>query len=242
MSESGTFWAVLGISVTTAFIHTLTGPDHYLPFIVLAKSRKWSLKKTLGLTFVSGLGHILSAVILAVVFHYFSQRLSEWTHDGLNETRGSLAAWMLTVLGSIYILWGLVRLFRKDRHPHTHPHIHEDGTVHSHPHEGTQSHIHLHGDDDHRLLLVWSLFIIFVLGPCEALLPILAAASAVNVTCLYCSTLLFSAATILAMMSAVTVGFYGLRRLSSPLIERYSHVIAGLMIALCGIGMIFFGL
>jgi len=29
------------------FIHTLLGLDHYLPFIVLGKARKWSYPKTL---------------------------------------------------------------------------------------------------------------------------------------------------------------------------------------------------
>ena len=35
--------------VTAAFIgflHTLLGPDHYLPFIVMGKAKKWSMLKT----------------------------------------------------------------------------------------------------------------------------------------------------------------------------------------------------
>ncbi len=240
--ENATFWTVIGLSATTAFVHTFTGPDHYLPFIVLAKSRKWSLKRTLGLTFVSGLGHILSAIALAAVFSLLSGYLSEneswanWTE----ETRGSLAAWLLTILGTIYMIWGIYRLIH--HHSHTHPHLHSDGTIHTHPHEEIDEHAHLHGDDDHRLLLVWSLFIIFVLGPCEALLPILAASSTVSRLCLYSSTVLFSLVTILTMLTAVTIGYFGVRFLRLKWLERYSHILAGLMIALCGIGMIFFGL
>ena len=37
---------LLGTASTIGFIHTLIGPDHYLPFIVLSKARNWSTKKT----------------------------------------------------------------------------------------------------------------------------------------------------------------------------------------------------
>lgn len=239
MTETPTFWALLVISLTTAIVHTLAGPDHYLPFIVLAKSRKWSLRKTLILTFVSGIGHVASAVLLAVVFSFFGERLTIFSHDGVNQARGSLAAWLLVILGSVYMLWGFYRLYR--HRSHVHPHIHADGTIHTHQHEAVEQHAHLHGDRDHRLLLGWSLFIIFVLGPCEALLPIMAAAVTVNTACLYCSTILFSVVTILTMVFAVTLGYFGLHLLTSPWVERASHVIAGALIALCGFGMIFFG-
>ena len=32
-------------ALATAVIHTIAGPDHYLPFIAIAKSRNYSLKK-----------------------------------------------------------------------------------------------------------------------------------------------------------------------------------------------------
>ncbi|MCK7539173.1 MAG: hypothetical protein MZV63_53745 [Marinilabiliales bacterium] len=32
-----------GTAVTIGFIHTLIGPDHYLPFIVMGEARKWSI-------------------------------------------------------------------------------------------------------------------------------------------------------------------------------------------------------
>ena len=41
----------LGILALTAatigFVHTITGPDHYLPFIVIGRARRWSLARTL---------------------------------------------------------------------------------------------------------------------------------------------------------------------------------------------------
>ena len=58
------------LSITAAsigFIHTLIGPDHYLPFIVMGRAAKWSLTKTIIITFLSGIGHILSSVLLGFI-------------------------------------------------------------------------------------------------------------------------------------------------------------------------------
>ena len=42
--------ALLIAAITIAFLHTLTGPDHYVPFIALAKARGWGFGKTIGWT------------------------------------------------------------------------------------------------------------------------------------------------------------------------------------------------
>ena len=50
------------VTITAASIglfHTLLGPDHYLPFIVMAQARKWSLVKTTCITALCGAGHVL---------------------------------------------------------------------------------------------------------------------------------------------------------------------------------------
>jgi nickel/cobalt transporter (NicO) family protein len=54
-------------AASIALIHTVAGPDHYLPFVVMAKARKWSMAKTTWITFLCGLGHIGSSVILGLV-------------------------------------------------------------------------------------------------------------------------------------------------------------------------------
>ena len=64
------------------------GPDHYLPFIAIGKSRGYGLKKTLLLTLVCGIGHIVSALLIALVFIYFSQWLSAENFAWIEENRG----------------------------------------------------------------------------------------------------------------------------------------------------------
>lgn len=54
-------------AVSIGFIHTVFGPDHYLPFIVISKARKWSLLKTIFVTTLCGMGHILGSIVLGFI-------------------------------------------------------------------------------------------------------------------------------------------------------------------------------
>ena len=61
---NGSLWVIAGTAATIGLVHTLIGPDHYLPFIVISRARGWKLPKTLFISFLCGLGHVLSSVLL----------------------------------------------------------------------------------------------------------------------------------------------------------------------------------
>ena len=52
---------------SVALVHTLLGPDHYLPFIAMSRAGRWSLRRTLLVTLACGLGHVLSSVAVGAV-------------------------------------------------------------------------------------------------------------------------------------------------------------------------------
>ncbi len=201
----------------TAVIHTIAGPDHYLPFIAIGKSRGFSLKRTLFWTFVCGVGHILSALLIALLFIYFSHWLSESEFVWIENNRGDVAAYALIGLGAAYLLWAL---------------------RHRWLHRKNAGHRHLPEIGSNKSITVWVLFIIFVLGPCEALLPILTAASVLGAPAVVSSTLIFSIATIATMMLAVTLGILGINALRFHKLENYAHEIAGGTIMACGLAII----
>ncbi len=58
MSEE--MFALLIASASIGFVHTLFGPDHYLPFIMMSRAQGWTKIKTAWVTFLSGVGHVLS--------------------------------------------------------------------------------------------------------------------------------------------------------------------------------------
>jgi nickel/cobalt transporter (NicO) family protein len=102
------------ITITAASIglfHTLMGPDHYLPFIVMARARKWSLLKTTLITVLCGAGHVLSSIILGVIGIVLG--ISIRRLELVESFRGGLASWILIAfgvgyfLGQISCLWGI---------------------------------------------------------------------------------------------------------------------------------------
>ena len=225
-----------------AFVHTLLGPDHYLPFVALAKSRGWSQAKTLRTTLLCGSGHIVGSVVLGFVGIYASIQLNalEW----MEGVRGDIAAWALVSFGLVYMAWGLRRAWRN--RPHTHWHSH-GGERHAHEHTHHASHTHVHSaentDDNQRSVTGWAIFIIFVLGPCEPLIPILMfPAAKESVIGLLAVTLVFGVVTLLTMLAVVAVSMRGMQSIRLPGMERFSEAIAGGTITLCGLSIAVLGL
>ena len=242
MESTVGFWGVVFAAAVAAFMHTLAGPDHYLPFIALSKCRSWSMGRTMLWTFICGVGHVASALLLAVGFYYLLGWVTaDYAKEFIDEHRGSAAAWMLIAFGAVYAVWGL-RSARASK-PHTHTHQHENGEEHTHKHShNCAGHRHWHDRPETAKVIPWILFIIFAFGPCEAVWIVLPAATAVGAACLVVSTLVFAAVTILTMLAAVALALQGIRFLRFRFLERYAHAVAGVTILLCGIAIAFLGL
>ncbi len=230
-----------GTAATIAFVHTILGPDHYLPFVAMAKSRQWSMGKAMRTTLVCGSGHIVGSVVLGFVGIYASIQLDalEW----IEGFRGDVAAWALISFGLLYMVWGLRRAYRNRPHAHWHSH---GGEPHYHVHTHHHEHSHVHGAEDEgsrRSLAGWGIFIVFVLGPCEPLIPILMfPAAKESLAGLVAVTGVFAVVTVATMLAAVAVSVWGLQSLRLPRLERYSEAIAGGTIAVCGVSIAFLGL
>lgn len=238
--------------MTIGFLHTAAGPDHYVPFVAMSRAGRWSLSKTVVITLLCGLGHVLSSVLIALVCGIPILKAFE-------GSRGDWAGWALVGLGLAYSVWGLIRAIRN--RPHTHFHAHADGTLHCHEHRHQDEHIHVHaGEQLHWPLQIegdkpaslnlpvkystgasmtpWILFTIFIFGPCEALIPLVmyAAAKGTMWTVAW-TTLLFGTATLITMTSIVVALCLGVSVIRAAWFERYSHAMAGFVILGCGIAV-----
>jgi nickel/cobalt exporter len=227
-----------GTAATIGFFHTILGPDHYLPFVALSKARRWNILRTVVITVLCGIAHVVSSVILGLIGIAFG--IAVFKLETIESYRGDLAAWLLIAFGFTYFIWGLRRAIRGHTHKHFHVHENDEVPVHSHEHTG----IHTHKRKSRSYgLTPWVLFTIFIFGPCEPLIPLMvypaANGSMMDVLMV---VLVFGLSTVGTMLSIVLVSLYGLSKVPFERFERYSHAVAGFMIFLCGGAIKFLGL
>ncbi|MBC7826988.1 MAG: hypothetical protein H7122_04535 [Chitinophagaceae bacterium] len=221
-------------AITISFLHTVTGPDHYLPFVALSKSRGWSFSKTIGWTIVCGCGHIGSSVLLGLGGAAIGWSFSKI--NALESVRGGIAGWTLLSFGLLYATWGLIKANQNRRHKHFD--IQEDGSVYVSEHR----HGELVMPKERHKLTPWVLFIIFLLGPCEPMIPLLYFPGARNsFPAMLLLILIYTFFTLVTMVLMVALGYYGISIFKTNKLERYMHALGGATIFICGLGMVFMG-
>jgi len=204
-------------ALVAGITHTLLGPDHYLPFVALAKARSWNLRKALGVTVACGLAHLASAVALAALATRFAGFLPRL--ELIEGLRGDAAAWALVAFGLSYGAWGLRKALGGS----------------SGAREGAPR-----GDR----LAQTVLFLVFAVGPCEPLIPLyMAGAAAGSPASALPATIVFGAATVATMAATVglSLGAFGSLRVPARF-ARFSHALAGGVMGSCGLAMAAFGL
>ena len=218
-------------AITISFLHTVSGPDHYLPFIALAKSRGWSVGKTIWWTVICGCGHVWSSVLLGLGGAAIGWSLSSisWAES----IRGGLAGWCLVGFGLIYFCWGLIRA----RQNKLHKHFDVNDT-------GVYVFEHHHGEvvpaSERHAVTPWVMFIVFVLGPCEPMIPLLyfpAAKASWWAMCIL--IIIYTLFTLATMIVMVLMGYHGLAFLKVERLQKYMHALGGVTILICGAGIVF---
>jgi sulfite exporter TauE/SafE len=233
------FALLLASTAGVAVVHTLAGPDHYLPFIVMGRARRWSTWRTVAWTSLCGAGHVASSVVIAAGAVVLGHGLEQV--ELIEEFRGNLAAWLMIAFGAVYLAWGLTRAFRGRRH--VHPHTHEDGEVHAHAHTHGGAHLHLHAETAGFRLTPWVLFTLFVLGPCEPMIPLVMYPAAQGEWLRLAAVVaVFGLLTVGAMLATVLLAARGLRLLPLERCERFAHAGAGAAVLGAGCAIQFLGL
>ena len=184
-------------------------------------------------TVICGCGHVWSSVLIALGGAAIGWSLAKlhWFED----VRGGLAGWVLLAFGFLYGCWGWIRAGQNK--PHKHFDTYEDGIY---------VFEHTHGQSiqprERYKLTPWVMFIIFLLGPCEPMIPLLFYPAASN--SLYGMMLLiavYTIVTLVTMSGLVLLGYFGIGFFQTSKLERYMHALGGLAIFICGAGMLWMG-
>jgi len=208
-------WALVLTAATVGALHTLA-PDHWMPFAALARARGWSPLRAARTTVACGFGHVTVSALLGIVALYAGLEVIKLIGGRLEN----LATYLLMGFGTLYMIWGLRRSFRRD----------PMSVLHAHDHH----HAHGHNDHDHGLT-EGSLFVLFCLDPCVAVIPMIIAAASGGWAAVGTVVLAYEAATIATMVVLVTSAHAGARVFRAPWIDRYGDAVAGALIVVAGV-------
>ena len=257
---------LLGTAASLAIVHTLLGIDHSLPFVALGRARGWALGRTLLVTASCGAGHVASSVLIGaagVAFGVATDALL-W----LESTRGELAAALLIGFGLAYAARAVWRSLRGRQGarlrggpagaghetpapvPGAVPAVAAGGERAGSDRPGGRR----AGRRAHRVaaggeragagrMTPWALFIVFVLGPCEPLIPLMVVPGmARDWLAVAAVVAVFGLLTVAAMLLAVAAAWRGAALFGAGWIGRHADAAAGLVVAASGAAVLFLGL
>ena len=198
-------------TATIGVVHALA-PDHWVPFVGIGQAQQWSKTRLIGVTLLSGLGHVGSSILIGSLGLMLGFSLTALETAEMH--RASVAGWVLIVFGLVYAAWGLKQA-RAPRHP----------------------------ANPKRTVTIWALVAIFVLGPCEPLIPLMFISAAHGWPAVLVVSGLFGGITLVMMVGQVLLGYLGVNLFKRVRINHhYSHLIAGLVIVATGLMVMILGL
>lgn len=254
----------MSLALTVAVLHSLN-PDHWLPFVMLGRSRNWAFQRTLSLAGLAGTAHVGTSIIIGLIGVALGAVLAERFATIIEYITGAL--FILFGFSLTYLSWRrgghyhhgipfIARLFGKsveeaEKWMHTHrtekghvfQHIHKYERKAEHTHE--HSHEHEHNQFDGKMNNTradYGLVAIIGLTPCVALLPIVFAATASGTSSVVTVMAIFLAATVATIILVTTLALKGLQLVRLEFFEKHGEVITGLIIALMGILVVSLGL
>jgi sulfite exporter TauE/SafE len=136
--------------------------------------------------------------------------------------RGELTGWLIIAFGLVYLVWGLRRAVSQRKQKQVMEKLESPAKA----------------APPARRIVPWVLFVVFLLGPCEPLIPILMfPAAQMNTMSIALVAGVFGLVTIATMLGMVLLPLSGIRRIRIPALKTWGHALAGTLIILCGAGI-----
>jgi hypothetical protein len=233
--------ARLATAALTALVHTLI-PDHWLPFVLVGRSRGWTPRTVATVSGLSALIHTLLSVLLGLS----TALVGLGAARALGETLESVGAGLLVAFGLVYAAWA----WRKGGHFHPggeRLHAGGSGALACAGGEGAhERHLHYHADREWIEarppgLGAVGLAVIVGVNPCVLILPLLLAAIGRGPGMVALVTLAYAVPTVVLMVGLSVLGVRTRRQVPLAGLARYVEPASGLLVALVGLAAIALG-
>ena len=230
------FLPVIATGFGIAFFHAAI-PSHWLPFVLAERGQRWGRGKTLAVTALAGLGHVVFTTVLGI--------LVVWLGIETSHLTGNVFPFLA---GGILILFGGYYLVHQMRggghrhwsgHAHSHDHYHDHGHHHDHD-EHSQPHNPASAREKSDMAVILGLLAVLMFSPCEGFLPVYLSGVSYGWTGFLLLSGVLAVATLAGMVMFTWLSLAGLERLKLAVLEQYENAVLGGLLVLLGIAVMIF--
>jgi nickel/cobalt exporter len=203
------FFGILVLSLIHALI-----PNHWIPLIAISKAEKWTQRRTLWATVITGFAHTFSTIIVGIIVGIIGYKLST-SYQFISTVAAPI---ILVGLGIIYVALDI----RGNLHPHHEP---DPAPANS---EKT--------DKSKWRAILTSLSVAMFLTPCIEIEAYYFQAGTIGCMGIFIVSAVYLAMTIIVMLLLVYLGMKGIQTFNSHFLEHHEKGITG--IVLMGLGIL----
>lgn len=204
LSEHKQMYSIIIGSLLISLLHAVI-PNHWLPVLAIGKKEGWSLAETSRITFLAGMAHVISTVIIGLLLGMIGGELTE----NIEHFTHIIAPSVLVLLGLYFV-----------RQHYTHHHFHL-------PKEQIQKKT--------KKSIILALVIAMFLSPCMEIEAYFLLAGSKSWYLLAAIAAMYSIITIAGMLIWIRIVYIGLLKLNWHKWEHNAGIITGLVLIVTGI-------
>jgi putative Mn2+ efflux pump MntP len=205
-------WEIFFGSVILSIVHAVI-PNHWIPLIAISKAESWTIKESVSGTFITGLAHTLSTVLIGIAVGFAGYRLS-----GSFEIISSVIAPLILIsIGLFYLVLDFIQTRQHKNHEHKHIELEKIK------------------DKKSRLAILGSLSLAMFLSPCLELEAYYFHAGTFGWLGITIVSAVYIIVTVTLMTFLVYLGLKGISRFELHFLEHHEKRVTGVILLLLGI-------
>ena len=203
-------WQIFLGSLLLSLIHALI-PHHWIPIIAISKTEKWTNREAIFATFITGLSHMISTIVIGIIVGFVGIKLAE-SYSAITKV---VAPTILLVIGIIYLILDV----RAAHHHHHHIEM-EDVAL---------------KNKKSKTAILTSLSIAMFLTPCVEIEAYYFQAARFGWAGIFTVSAVYLIMTLLFMSTLVYLGLKGVNKLDLSYLENHAKRITGVVLIVLGI-------
>lgn len=191
-------------SLVISLLHAII-PNHWLPVVAIGKKEGWSLAETSRVTFLAGMAHVISTVLIGLLLALIGGKLSEH----VDQFTHVIAPAILVLMGFYFV-----------REHYRHHHFHLEAELMK---------------KRSKKSIITALVVAMFLSPCMEIEAYFLLAGAESWFFIFFIAALYSVITITGMLIWVNIVYKGLLKLNWHKWEHNAGIITGIVLIITGI-------